>query len=288
MNQRLRLTSVAALVGLTAAFNVTAQTGTESAGDLPQASTLISNALGKVGSAENRAEIESLTMNGTIKMSAMDESGGPEVESFVAKLFLPDKYHLTASFTGGESAIAAHNGEVGWQSDPGDPSFDLMDESEAAMFSLIVPHMVLLNLEEFYPNQETKEVVEIDGAKHYRISASNADETDELQIFVNAETGQFSAIESADPNGFPVRLTITGWEEAVNLNLPAAAVLALGMGEEGPVMTLGYADIAANNVDESTFAVPDEVKRQLEEDDGGNAGSDDGAASAGAAGSGST
>jgi len=246
------------------------------AGELPEASALITAALDKMAASEKRDEVKSISLTGTMDMDPpMDEDmAGPQVESFAAKLLLPDKYNLLASFTGGESAVAAHDGEHGWQSDPGDPSFSVMDENEAGMFSLIVPHSLLLAIDDLYPVRKTEEEVEIDGAKHYRIALAPAEGEDGIDLFIHAETGRFAALES-DADGAPVRVSVTEWETDDGINLPSAARLDLGMGEMGPKMMLTYSDVTLNNVDEAVFKMPDEVKRQIADDDGGDMTGDD-------------
>lgn len=258
------------------------------AAELPDATTLISAALDQMSAAERRETVKSISLKGTMGFDPPmpEEEAGPQVESFSAKLLLPNKYHLTASFTGGETAIAAHNGEHGWQSDPGDPSLSLMDESEAGMFALIIPHSLLLAIDEMYPVRTTEEEIEIEGVKHFRISLAPEEGEIGIDVFVRADTGQFSALESS-AGGAPVRVTITEWESNNGLSFPAAARLDLGMGEMGPTMALTYSEVSINDVDEAVFAMPEEVKRQIgHEGEGGEveAGDDDDGGVAGSAG----
>jgi hypothetical protein len=246
--------------------------------ELPEASALISGALDKMAAAERRDALKSISLQGTMAMDPpMEEDmAGPQVESFAAKLLLPDKYHLLASFTGGESAVATHDGEHGWQSDPGDPSLSLMDENDAGMFALIVPHSLLLAIDKLYPVRKTEEAIEIEGAMNYRVSLATAENGEGIDVFIHAETGRFTAIES-DADGAPVRISITEWSTDDGINLPSAARLDLGMGEMGPKMNLTYSDMTLNDVDEAVFKMPEEIRRQLADDDEGDGGGvDDG------------
>ncbi len=245
------------------------------ASDLPEGSTLVERAIELIASEESRAAVASLALTGEMKFEGEDMGGDPEVESFDAKLLSPDKYHLTAHFTGGETAIVAHDGEYGWETEPGDPTYNLMDDDESHMFALVVPHGWLLAINDRFPTATTREEVEIEGVKHYRVGLEPSAGEHGVDLFINAESGQIAAVEMTDPDGVPVRLAISGWTETDGITLPSEARLQFGTGDMGMAMNLTYSKFTFNTVDESVFAMPEEVKRQLPHegddiDDGGN------------------
>jgi len=272
------------LLGVAAAVCAAPQQETEpaqpapqpAAKDLPAAEGILKMAIEAMGGQKAFDAIESSYIKST--MAAMGFS--IQFDMYTAE---PDKLFVRQIVPGVGDGLMGMNGDAAWRKQPMQDyqlleAKELVDMSDQAHLFEIVPQ-----LEKQYAMMQTVDRVEFAGQDCYKIRLSgkkNAKpEEKDAQSYAlfNADTHLAAALQNVQParEGMPERtsaLRFEDWKEIGDLKLYTKLVIVQNSGE----LTMSYDEIKFNEVDESVFAVPDEVKKLLEERQAAEAATEEG------------
>ncbi|MGI9014719.1 MAG: hypothetical protein ACR2GY_10775 [Phycisphaerales bacterium] len=236
------------------------------AADLPAATELCQKAVEAMGGSAAIAEIKSVKLK--MKMTMEDHMGGPEIDYVDAICVLPNKLHLTAHFKDGTSAVAVFDGKHGWSSEPGMEGYNVMSPEEFGMFSIMVPHTLLLSLDQHMGEKKTVEMKSIDGTDYARVDVKNKEGAPVGSLMIDPASGKIGAFGiDNEMMGMMMMVNFSKWEDVKGIMLPTEAKMDAAFMQ----MALGYSDFAFNTAEESLFKMPAEVAEEIKamEEDGG-------------------
>jgi hypothetical protein len=187
----------------------------------------------------------------------------------------PDKVLVKQQMPGRGEVQVGFDGEVGWQQMPGMGYQILEGEQVEAMRGQMNMHMRLAELADDYDTVETVDETEFQGAKCYKVkmtkqaeeegAEAEGTEAEEMFVFFDAETKLLAGMEMEQESQMgPMSVTIAFKDWKPNEETGLTLYHTMVMSQMGMNMNVNYTEMTFNDVDPKVFALPDEVKKQLE------------------------
>ena len=228
--------------------------------DLPDGVKLLEKAAEAMGGMKRLSEVKSLQYKAKMEQGGM----GDDLESIDISQMRPDKTHLAANFTSGESAVAVWDGEHGWANDPGEEDYEIMDpeDPQRAIFQLMSPHMFLVAMQSEYGNAKTVGMKTVGETECAHVDVMTDDGDVVMSILIDPESGKVHAAAMDNPMmGGLLMAEFKEWEEVEGIQFPAKAAVDFG----GMVMNFEYNSFVLDKVEDSAFDMPDSVKKQIQD-----------------------
>jgi hypothetical protein len=239
------------LVSLSAGRSAAAQTPSR----LPAGREVIDRYVKAIGGAEAVRKFKSTHAVGTFEVPAQGLSGTLEV--FTAA---PDRLLLRVTLPGIGEILNGFDGTVGWMQDP--MMGPMLLEGEAlAELKFDADYYEPLHDPARFKSIETVEETEFEGTRAYKVRLVDVAGREILEFYA-VDSGLFVGSQASRtlPMGtFPVTTVLSDYKEFKGLRIATrSAQRVLGVEQ---VMTI--ASIEFDTVDESTFALPPQIKTLL-------------------------
>jgi hypothetical protein len=218
---------------------------------LPSAKSLLEKHDAAVGGRAAMAKHSSMheTISATIAAAGITGT----MEAFHSK---PDLYLLRTSFAGGE-VQSGFDGKTAWSIVPGQGAI-LLDSTTTT---------ALKGQADFFgdyydptriKSAETVEVTDFEGQRCYKVKIVHKDDSEVMVYFDSASGLRAGQTQTAKMNGqeIPSTMIMTDYKDFGGVKMPAKRVQRLPMGE----VVMHVTAVEFDNVDASTFALPDAVK----------------------------
>lgn len=253
MNHHTSLAAVGMMAALTAAPFALAQ---DEAADKPTAQQIVGRAMGAMASEETFSTLMSLSHSTT--MPAEFGMGAVAVQTI-----FPLHFRVDAETPEGEAMLCS-NGEHTWSIEPGGTGYDIDDPEVPVIAIMFSPYVQfgttmihMMEELEYHRDSEfggaTCHEVEIDGKHKHPIS----------RLFFNAETGLPAGMRVTGPDGEDAEIIFKEFADAGGVQMVTTATMSFG---PEMVVDVKFGDFVWNKVEESAFAMPAEVKKELDED----------------------
>lgn len=220
--------------------------------DLPTADDLIEKYIEAVGGEEVIRATPSTRTKGVMEMASMGMSGDMEIvakapNKMLMKMELPNVGTITSGF----------NGTVGWIDNPMTGAM-LMEGDQLKDISRQADVFSDLRYADNYPTRETVEKTEFAGEPAYKVRLVDTDDKELFEYF-SVESGLKIGFEGEQTNemGTVFVSTVLGDFQDIEGRIVPMTTTATMMGME---MKIKIEDISFEDVDDSTFELPENIK----------------------------
>ncbi len=231
--------------------------------DLPSSEEIIKKSVDAMGGLEAMEKIQSTQAKATLTTPM----GAMTLEMYTAKT---DKFLLKQGMPNiGETSVGS-DGTVGWMSNPMTGMYQLLeDEQMEQMKGQTDMHMMLARVQEEYETIHTIDLVDFDGASCHKLILIDEDlEEGEPQnhpfIYFNEETHLLAGMEMNEQGmgqSGSTSIMFKDWKEIGDIKFFHKMII----NQMGMPLEMNYTLIELNNVDESIFELPEEVKKLVAE-----------------------
>lgn len=232
----------------------------EKSDDLPEPKEILEKSLDAMGGRNVFEAVES------VRLAIVLESpmGNVSISSQSAK---PDKVYIVQSVPGMAEMKMGLNGKVGWLHNPM-AGYQILPEGEIDQLRRQANmHNIVGTFEDQFPTMETVGLVDRDEKKCYKVRLEDEQDNESFAYF-DADSSLVVAFENTQqgPRGeMTTTMTFSDWEEQDKMKLYRTVVVD----QLGTQMNMKITEVEFNNVDESVFELPEEVKK-MSGDSGGD------------------
>lgn len=228
--------------------------------DLPSAASLIDKYIAAIGGEKVIRATKGMHQTGTMDMPAMGMSA--EMDMYLAP---PNRMVMKMNLPQVGEVNTGYDGTVGWVDNPmtgpmlmeGDQLEDAIEQAD---------FYADLNYAQRYESMETVEQVDFAGESAYKVKLVDADGKETLEYF-SVDSGLkigFEAEQASEMGTMMVVTELRDYKDFDGRMIPTTSVAKM-MGME---MTMTINSIEFEEVDDSVFALPDNIKTLVEKAEG--------------------